>query len=364
MKIGITTIIDYNNYGNRLQNYALSSFLQCRFNCKVTTLVSYNNKPFEDGKIILWLKNCFVKKIYFLPRIVENRYGPNMTRWINFCRWSKQNIYTKAYYKTSILPKRLNKKFDYFFVGSDQVWNYHFSAYKFNDYFLKFSDNDKKVAISASFGIDELSETWKEIYRKELEKFRYISVREEAGQKILFDILNKRIPVLLDPVMMLSKEEWIKVSKKPRVDCSKKYILKYYLGKEDEEYKIDEWARKKGYEIYELLNKDIPELYSAGPGEFISLIKNATLVCSDSFHCIAFSIIFNKPFIVYKRDSGINDMSSRLNTLLNKFDFNNRWIDKLNHDDYLVCDFSNSDKILIQEQDKFYAYINQVLNSK
>lgn len=363
MKIGIITIVDYTNYGNRLQNYAVYKILQSKFNCKATTLVSYKNKPFYDGKYILWLKNFIVKKLCVFPNFAEKRFGPTVTRWSNFHNWSKY-IPTKNYYKSIMLPKKLNDEYDYFFVGSDQVWNYHFSASRFDDFFLRFSDDEKKVAISASFGVDKLPDKWKETYKIGLEKFKYISVRENAGQKIIFDILNKEVPVLLDPVMMLSKEEWIKVSKKTRVDCSKPYVLKYYLGDENEEEKIDKWAQKNGYEIYELLNKDVPELYSAGPGEFLTLINNATLVCSDSFHCIAFSIIFSRPFIVYSRLGDADYMTSRLETLLNTFNFQNRWKHMLKKEEYLQCDFSESNSILNQEQKKFTKYVEQIINSK
>ena len=189
-----------------------------------------------------------------------------------------------------------------------------------------------------------------------------MSVREEAGKEIVKQLIGKEIPVLIDPVMMLNEEEWLKVSKKPRVDCSKPYVLKYYLGDEDEEEKIDNWAKRNGYAVYELLNDQISELYSAGPGEFISLIKNASLVCSDSFHCIAFSIIFSKPFIVYDRLGKDTGMSSRLDTLLRKFGFEDRWKELLNEEDYLYCDYSLCKERLKEEQLKFYQYMDVIFN--
>lgn len=169
------------------------------------------------------------------------------------------------------------------------------------------------------------------------------------------------MPVLIDPVMMLNKSEWLKVSKKPRVNTSKPYVLKYYLGDEKEEDKIDIWARKNGYEIYELLNKEIPELYSAGPGEFISLISNANLICSDSFHCIAFSIIFEKPFIVYSRIGSEDYMTSRLDTLLNKFGFEDRWINMLPELEYLNCDYSNITTLMNKEKEMFIQYLSDII---
>lgn len=177
------------------------------------------------------------------------------------------------------------------------------------------------------------------------------------------ELTGRDVPVLVDPVMLLSREEWLKVAKKPRVDTKKPYILKYYLGEEAEGEKIDHWAKENGYEIYELLNDKIPELYSAGPGEVISLIANAALVASDSFHCIAFSIIFRKPFVVYARRGSGNYMTSRLDTLLGKFGFQDRWKHMLSPEKYLTCDYSKVDALMSAEQEKALQYIQSVLDS-
>ena len=366
MKIGIVTIVDYTNYGNRLQNYALYYVLRKKYGCKVKTLATHKEQLFCDKNYIAWSKEMFAKQLsIILPSVAEKGFGNNITRWSNFYNWSKR-IPTKHYYGNDKLSEKLNEKYDLFFAGSDQIWNYHFASFrKFNyNYFLKFADNKKKIAISGSFGVEEIPTKWRKVYIDGLSSFSYISVREDAGQAIVKELLGEDVPVLIDPVMMLSSEEWLKVSKKPRVDCSRPYILKYYLGDEAEEDKIDLWAMKNGYEVYELLNDKIPELYSAGPGEFITLISNASLICSDSFHCIAFSIIFSKPFIVYNRRGKDMDMSSRLDTLLNKFGFQNRWKHLLNADEYLTSDYELAKKQLQIEQQKFTDYISTVLKKR
>ncbi len=360
MNIGIITIMDYTNYGNRLQNYALYHLLSRKFGCKTVTLASYELKPFDDGNYIVWFKNQILKKLCIFPHFVEKKFDSNVTRWANFEKWSKK-IPTKKYYNCKQLPQNINNNYDYFFVGSDQVWNYHFSSSRFNDFFLKFANKEKRVSISASFGVDEIPKEWEQIYIDGLKNFTCISVREDAGQAIVKKLIGMDVPVLIDPVMMLSKEEWLKVSKKPRIDCSKPYILKYYLGNELEKDKIDTWAKNNGYEVYELLNDKIPELHSAGPGEFISLINNAEMICSDSFHCIVFSIIFSKPFIVYERQGKENYMTSRLNTLLKKFNLQDRWRHSLTEEQYLICDYGPVKDLLRMEQKKFADYIDGIL---
>ncbi len=360
MKIGIVTIMDYTNYGNRLQNYAVYYVLKKKLGCSAVSLASYKEKPFYDGQYISWFKNQIVKQLSRFPELVEKRFGSAVTRWANFNTWSKL-IPTKNYYNRQLLPEKLNRNFDFFIAGSDQIWNYSFSSQKFDDYFLRFAKPGKKIALSGSFGVESIPGEWRHVYTEGLKEFSYISVREDAGQTIIKELLGKEVPVLIDPTMMLSKEEWLKVSKKPRVDCAKPYVLKYYLGDEKEENKIDIWAKENGYEVYELLNKDIPELYSAGPGGFISLISNASLVCSDSFHCIVFSIIFSRPFLVYARQGSENYMTSRLDTLLKKFGFENRWKHLIEENDYLKCDYSLVPELLEKEQKMFMDYLSKAL---
>ena len=363
MKIGIVTIMDYTNYGNRLQNYAVSHVLRKKFDCDAVSLSSYKEKPFYDGHYITWLKYQIARKFCVFPDLAEKRFGPNITRSNNFRTWSRKHIPTRNFYMSKCLPESLNRKYDMFLAGSDQIWNYRFSGTKYDDYFLKFAEYKKKAAISGSFGVEAIPEEWKQTYINGLSGFAYISVREDAGARIVKDLFGREVPVLVDPVMLLSQKEWLKVAKKPRVDVSKPYILKYYLGDEAEGEKIDHWAKENGYEVYELLNDKIPELYSAGPGEFISLIANASLVASDSFHCIVFSIIFRKPFLVYARLGSGNYMTSRLDTLLDKFGFEKRWKHLMKPEEYLACDYSKVDEIMTAEQAKALNYIQTVLDS-
>lgn len=364
VKIGIITIVDYTNFGNRLQNYALYYILQKEYKVKAITLATHKEYAFCDKNYFAWLKEEIVKTLCLVsPQVAEHFFGNNITRWANFCRWNKF-IPMKNYYGDINLPVKVNHKFDFFFAGSDQIWNYNFSFEKFYNYFLKFAEDKKKIAVAGSFGVDEIPEKWIQTYKDGLNSFAFISVREEAGQTIIKKLLGRDVPVLIDPVMMLSKEEWLKVAKRPRIDYTKPYILKYYLGDDLDTEKINIWAKKNGFEVYELLNKHIPELYSAGPGEFISLIYHSSLICSDSFHCIAFSIIFSKPFIVYERKGNNTGMISRLETLLKKFDFQNRWIHLLKEEDYLICNYESVENKLKMEQQKFKDYISEVFNRR
>ena len=359
MKIGIVTIMDMGNYGNRLQNYAVCHLLKTYCGCQVDALNPIKEKKFNNGNYKAWLKEKIAMTLCSFSGAAERRFGCKVTRAANFEKWNC-NIPARTFYNTAKFSNQLDREYDCFLVGSDQVWNYHFAAEQFDDYFLKFAAPEKRNAICGSFGIEEIPEEWGKTYADALDQFAHISVREDAGVKIVKDLIGRDVPSLVDPVMMLSPEEWLRVAKKPRVDISKPYVLKYYLGDREKSQKIDKWAEKNGYVVYELLNPKFPEIYSAGPGEFISLIRNAALVCSDSFHCVAFSIIFSKPFVVFSRQGESYSMNSRLDTVMSKFGLD-RWDYDLTEDQYLICDYSHREEDMKREQDKFMNYLKQII---
>ena len=359
MKIGIVTIVDYTNYGNRLQNFALYQTLK-KMGHDAITLHPISDKKYENGNHILWMKNLIARELCIFPEFAEKRFGSGMTRWANFMRWTKR-IPTKDIYETERLDDSLNQEFDYFFVGSDQVWNPLIVKDQIYNFFLEFAEDSKKVAVSASIGMDELPEECKNRYTEQLCKFKYRSVRENAGAKILEELLCKEVPVIIDPTMMLTAEEWIQNERKPRVNITKPYVLKYYLGDKEGD-RIDKWAKENGCQVYELMNPDVPELYSAGPGEFLSLIRHAKLVCSDSFHCIVFSILFYTPFLVYERKGTENYMTSRLDTLLETFELQDRWESLVNEEELLNIDYSKTEMILRDQRKIFMSYISSFLH--
>ena len=92
-----------------------------------------------------------------------------------------------------------------FFAGSDQIWNFYFASFKkFNyNYFLKFADRKKKIAISGSFGVEEIPEEWRKVYVDGLSSFAYISVREDAGQAIV-----KELHCLSQALLMTTRKEY------------------------------------------------------------------------------------------------------------------------------------------------------------
>lgn len=354
--------MDYSNYGNRLQNYALTYYLQKEFSLKVETLTIV--PEYKKRNILMEFKQ---NAIIFLCRFYnfsKNRFDIDTIRWANFSRWNKR-IPIRKIYGLKQLPQSINNEYDYFIVGSDQVWNYTFSFNRFYDYFLCFASNDKKIALSASFGVDVVSDQWKPFMKKQLQAFNKISVRENAGKRIIKDLVEKDVEVLIDPTMLLTEKEWYRLVKKPKVDTSLPYVLTCFIGGKNEKMSdIDNWARENGYQVFNLFDRNCYNLYISGPGEFLYLVANAKLICTDSFHSVVFSIIFSVPFIVFNRLGTQCNMSSRIHTLLSTFNFESRWSYNVKKDEYLKCDFSGVKTILQKKQKQVQIFLKECFHYK
>lgn len=351
MKAGIVTINDNDNYGNRLQNYALYKILENN-NFDVTTIV---NEPFSNTKKLYLLR--ILKNINYKGTYSDNKKrSQNFKEFNNNIKFSSKKI--TAYSKL--------KEYDYVITGSDQVWNPGFGRLRDVD-LLTIVPGNKRIAFSASFGVNSIPDKIKPRVAKELNKFKAISVREDRGKEIVEELTGRKdVEVLVDPTMLLTSEEWDKVSKKPKMLKTDKYILNYFLGELSEERKkeIQRVAQENNCEIINILDKNSP-FYECGPSEFIYLEKHAFLICTDSFHSSVFAILYNRPFIVFDREQkNVANMNSRLETLLNKFKLENRkYKDKITKEN-LNHDYTEAYKILEKERIKADKFLRKALDIK
>lgn len=351
-KAAIITIVDKDNYGNRLQNYAVQETLR-KYKFDTTTI---NNTPIlnsEDKYVLRKIK-------YLLLKLKSKKECKE--RKDNFERFDNNiNIDKKMF---NIKNKEKYSKYDYFFVGSDQVWNPYFGRLRDLDLLLPF-EGKRKIAISASFGISKLPNEYESKVKKALKDFNGISVRENDGKKIVENITGRKdVEVLIDPTMMVSVEEWDKVAVKPKQLKKNKYILNYFLGKlsEKKQNEIERIAKENDCEIINILDKN-SEFYKCGPSEFLYLEKNAFLICTDSFHSCVFSILYNVPFVVFNRDDSVVCMNSRINTLLKKFQLEERYVNEKIDNDLLMCDFKQSMKILEEERLKADSFLRKYIEN-
>ena len=209
--------------------------------------------------------------------------------------------------------KNIESEFDYFVAGSDQIWNPHYSFTGSDIDFLTFTNTEKQIAYAASFGVSSIPDEKKKNYKDWLSSFGNISVRETDGAKIIADMTGRKVPVVLDPVLLLSAEKWRKLAVKPRNMTDKPYVLVYSVENMSENLRRAVEYEGENVEIV-YVKDDKKRNWAVGPREFIYLIDHAEKLLTDSFHGTAFSVILHTPFELFDRD-GIN-MNSRTETLL------------------------------------------------
>lgn len=365
MKLAVITINDNNNYGNRLQNYALQEFLKKYVN-NVNT-IWYDKKTRFKLKDIMNLKSIikFIINRKNYRNYLKENYLEECIKTYNIKKFSQK--YIDIRYDNNL--KKIANEYDYFIVGSDQVWNPDFwvkSSNYANIRFLKFVPSKKRIAYAASITIPVISKDKEAFFKESLDKMKAISMREKAGAKLVKKLTGKDVMVVVDPTILLSKEHWEKMEMQPEWYKGKKYILTYFLGPS---LKIENIAKKNKWEIYNLMDINNLDLYSSRVEEFIYLIEHAELVVTDSFHACVFSILMNTPFLVINRQNkGWADMTSRIDTLLELFGYQNRYIVDgkcdLSDEEILNMDFSNVKAIQEREIARSTAYIKKALNLK
>lgn len=355
MKIGIVTMIS-ENYGNRLQNYALQSFLE-EIGFEVETFHNpfnpkYNDLVFRLKRILRCLYACFVKN----KRI-------KIMREFKFNRFSRKYIIWSKYWLNKTKDrKRINSEYDYVVCGSDQIWNPE-SKNIDGRFFANFVDDNKRISYAASFGLDEICDRKNE-WKEYLLGMNAISVREKQGIKIVKELCDKDVTQNIDPVFLISKEQWQKVEQMPNKESVKdKYILKYFLGIQDKKLSknIEHFAIDNNLKVIEINNENFKDLYSISPQEFVYLISHAELVCTDSFHGAALSIIMNTPLIIYDRIGEKNSMNSRIVSLCDLFSIHNINYSIEQPLEIPKIDFERIEFIILNERNKAELYFKKYL---
>lgn len=358
-KIGLLTINGDGNYGNKLQNYAMMHVLG-RFGI-VKNLKRYDN--YETRSLMAIKIRRAIKPLFMLVKqILKKEYCYNRNQ--TFLKFNKYIQSEKGYICKTTNYNKLNKRYDYFVCGSDQVWN----PLLYPDMYINmlgFAGEGKKIAVAPSISVDVLSKTQEQMFGELLKNFNYLSCREEQGAELLRKITKKEVESLIDPTLMLTAEEWDSIAKRPKFHgVNKKYALLYFLGDLNEDYQniIREIRDFYGLEIINILDKK-SKYYSCGPSEFIYLIKNSEIVLTDSFHGSVFSYIYNKPFRIFYRQGECGYMNSRLINLINKLNLKESTYLKKGDaiDDIMNVNYDK--EFLKRENEKFNKYLKKIFNN-
>ena len=366
MNIAIVTIYDLNNYGNRLQNYATVKFLQnCGYSVE-TIILDYNTLSGSVKNLIKKIIGIKTYRDWNMQQEEDERVNSlsenQKRRYRNFYKFTYEHIPPRYIRIIEGVPSLKIRKYDYFLVGSDQVWNPEIAQARPWE-FLCFAPPTKRVAWCASFGIEEIEDMDYKI-GKELKKFRQISVREKSGAQLVEKLSGRKAEVLIDPTLMLTAQEWLEVAEEPNgYNLPEKYILTYFLGNKTFglQREIGYYANELDAEVVDLLDESNQKLYSAGPEVFVYLIANAKLVLTDSFHACVFSFLFQKPFLVYERNE-INkkNMMSRIDTLLETFDLRRKFRNSGLDNEILEANYEKGYRALETEREKVKKYISQL----
>jgi len=343
MKIGILTYHRAHNYGALLQAYALLTYLR-ELGQQAEIIDYWPNYHAEDYKLIPYFKTKNfkgkIKSIFFLI-IGYSRILKRSERYKQFIR---------EQFGLSDIPRYLTEddmkdiEYDLVVYGSDQIWRRsNYSLFKgFSDVYFGACPKKvkRKIAYAASMGIIEIEEKDKPYLRRMVHNFDAISVRENELKQLINKYFEHPVVLVLDPVLLLSKEKWLQFIHSKTPIIQNKYIFLYQLiPSSDAIILTNRLKAYYGYKVIEIRGRVEPQLLgdrylqTASPSDFLSLIKNAEIIVSTSFHGIAFSLIFEKQF--YALGMGTN--SGRAKTLLDQIDLPNRYLS-----DIKCVDFKNN----------------------
>ena len=327
----IVTISDDTNYGNRLQNYALTQLLKAYGDCttakfalSVSTFRAYYRLQAKELLHLSGIKSNVKASLHLLSAEEElERRRPQKMR-----HFTKEYVPNDCFELTDYkgLVSKAGASFDTVVLGSDQIWNPNWLSQK--DLGLSLGSfaqpGVRVISYAASFGVSVVEDPKaREVFSKYLPHLSSISVREDAGKALVEQLSNREATVVLDPTLMIPTEKWLSITHS-FVPANEKYVLTYFLGKptERQEQSIQQFAEEHHCAIRRMLDSRDCKDYVAGPEDFVELFSKAQYVFTDSYHACCFSILFQKQFTVFAR-AGYNkskNMNSRMETLFRLFE--------------------------------------------
>lgn len=258
-------------------------------------------------------------------------------------------------------------------AGSDQIWNYMQTRY-LDVFFLMMANRweTKKISYAASFSVSSIPQSKRAMYKQYLENMDAISVREITGIDIVKNCSNCKAVTVLDPTLLLNRNEWIEyIGKKDYLPKNKRYVVIYTLSGSHYIYTLaKKIAKKLEAEVINIKlsfskikgDDGITHIWNAGPREFISIFSQAVYVITDSFHGTAFSINFNIPFTTLLNPA--SNINSRALSILKLTGTESRLIydnGENKEPDTLNIDFTPINKIIEKNREKSLKFIKENL---
>lgn len=393
-KIALVTCYYQPNFGSQLQAFATQAALDKMDVANETIMFDGIRPEVNKAKYKYFLSRIFdintvrdkmatVRK--YVAKKLNPEYAENFAvRNEMFKDFASSMFHLSRQYSSKAEITEVAHEYSAFLVGSDQLW---LPSNICADYYtLNFVPNDvKKIALATSFGISELPKKYGLLARKFLQRIDFVSVREISGQKLIKQWADRDVPVVCDPTILFTAEEWKKAlgadENGTRFANDERYIFVYFLGNNPWERDLVRKVRKEtGLKIVQLAHSDeyiksdegfadfTP--YNVGPKEFVELIRDAEYVFTDSFHCSVFSMLNHKRFYTFPRYSqdGAVSTNGRLYSLLSLVHQESRLVKKQDVASWNVKeqiekqpDYSTIDKELGQLRDFTWNWLTDAL---
>lgn len=389
-RIGIVSCYFQHNYGSMLQALATQMALD-KLNYENETVdISGFNHEIKKAKLLYFAKasltsDILLSKLGMAKNVLIKKFSKNEYAAMSRIRAEKFDDFSKKWFRKS--PKYTSKKelgdsckenYSSVLVGSDQLWlpgNIAADYYTLN--FVPETVNT--IAYATSFGQSSLP---KDSARKAalfLKKIRHIGVREESGQKLVKELAGRDVPAVCDPTLLFTGEEWLSIQKDEPI-VEDKYILCYFLGNNPPHREFAKRLRQAtGCKIVALTHLDEfvksdegyadETPYNVDPADFLNLIRNATYVCTDSFHCSVFSMLYKKVFFTFRRYARKTKSStnSRLDTLFRLAGVSGRILEGT--EDIQKClsmeiDYDSVHQNFAKIREESYQYLQNALEDK
>ena len=346
MKTATITWVTYNNYGTLLQAYALQNYLgsihiQNTILSDSFIINSQNNKKVPVVSDVA--KKCRIKKYLFQPKRIATVAAIKWKKKKNY-KYLSDSSFLSNHFRDKFLVidyavskenlETVSKKYDAFICGSDQIWS---AILQLSDYYyLQFTEK-KRIAYAPSMSSVLWSEEYKETLKDYLSNFHAISTREFATSQMLYDLLHRDVKYVCDPTLLLTQTQWEELCFSIRRK-KQKYILGYFLDNKSWYFLYaKEMAKKLGMKF--VLIPSCPSFTltkyclreAVGPIEFVSLIRDASYIITDSYHGTIFSLLFKKKISVLKRfeDSDHNNQNVRIISLMKTLGFEDVFCEKV-----------------------------------
>lgn len=389
-KIGIVSCYFQHNYGSMLQALATQMALDKLGYENETIDISGFNGEIKKAKMLYFAKasltsDILLSKLGMATNVFRIKLSKGVYKENTIIRNKKFDDFYKEHFRLSEkyiskadLSNKCKEKYSDVLVGSDQLWlpgNIAGDYYTLN--FVPKKINT--IAYATSFGQSALPSDSEKKATVFLKKIRHVGVREESGQKLVKELAGRSVPVVCDPTLLFTGDEWMSIQKE-EAKINEHYILCYFLGNNPPHREFAKRLKEKtGCKIVAITHLDeyvksdegyadyTP--YDVDPADFLNLIRNAQYVCTDSFHCSVFSMLYKKVFFTFKRYTRKTKSStnSRLDTLFNLAGIKGRVLE--GNEDIQKCldmqiDYENIHKNLQKIREDSYQYLITALKDE